>query len=288
MKIFYTIFLLVLGLFAGCHLKEGDPGGEVVAQIEESRLNRKELEKIIPTSSTGKDSVNFARHYINSWALNRLLVMEAQKRLSKEEKDVERLVEEYKEQLLIFRLENKYIGRHLDTVVTLTEMEEYYKRHPNEFRTKDGLIKGWTVTMYTSSPLLSKVRTLLMQSGKEGADNPEEFLYNAAYKYHNFTENWRDLSTVARDMGIDTATLTQNIKKGSPLFERTSAPFCRYLYVTDYIGKEELSPFEYNAEKIKSRILSNRKMKLLSDYHHELLNMALDNRKLKITDNEDN
>ena len=287
MRLFYTVLLLVPGLLAGCHSIEGGPEGEVVAQIEESRLNRKELERIIPVSSTGEDSANFARRYINSWALDRLLVMEAQKRLSKEEMDIEGLVEEYKNQLLIFRLENKYIGRYLDTMVTISQMEEYYNRHLNEFKTKDGLIKGWTATMYTSSPLLSKIRSLLMQSGKEGGENPEEFLYNAALKYQNFTETWTDLSTVAKDMGIDTSTLTENIKKGNLFFESTSAPFCRYLYVTDYIGKEKLSPFEYNTEKIKSRILSNRKMKLLSDYHRELLNKALDDRKLKITDNED-
>lgn len=279
---FYTIFLLAAGLLTGCCSRESEPEGDVIAQIGDSKLYREDVQRFIPATSTGEDSVNFTRRYINSWALNKLLVIEAQRRLSKEERDVAALVEEYKNQLLIYRLENRYIEQQLDTLVTRDEQESYYKSRQDEFKTKEGLVKGWTVTMHGGSPLLAKVRSLLLQNGNEGNENPEEFLYNAAYKYHNFTENWIDISTVARDMEIDTATLLHGIRNGNVFFENSDPPFCRFLYVTDFIGKGELSPFEYNAERIESQILSNRKLKLLSDFHHEILNKALDNRDLKI------
>ena len=136
---FYTIFLLAASLLTGCCSKESEPEGDVIAQIGDSKLYREDVQRFIPATSTGEDSVNFTRRYINSWALNKLLVIEAQRRLSKEERDVAALVEEYKNQLLIYRLENRYIEQQLDTLVTRDEQESYYKSRQDEFKTKEGL-----------------------------------------------------------------------------------------------------------------------------------------------------
>ena len=176
----------------------------------------------------------------------------------------------------------------LDTTVTLDEKQEYYRNRSSEFKTENGLVKGCMTIMYSSSPLLVRTRSLLMRSGSAESGNPEEFLYNTAYKYHNFTENWTDISIVARDMETDTATLLNGIRNSGPFFENNDSVFCRFLYITDFIEKGELSPFEYNAEKITTYILSNRKQKLLADFHRELVNKALDNGELKIADDYEN
>lgn len=283
-----VIFIIAAALLAGCSVNESDTGSRVIAQIGSSRLCKEDLQGYFPHNLTREDSINLTRRYIDSWALNRLLVLEARRELSKQEMDVESLVEEYRNQLLIYRLENKYVARELDTVVTLDEKQKYYRDRSSEFKTENGLVKGWAVTMYSSSPLLAKTRSLLMRSGGAEGGNPEEFLYHTAYKYHNFTENWTDISIVARDMETDTATLLNGIRNAESFFENNDSVFCRFLYITDFIEKGELSPFEYNAEKIKTYILSNRKQKLLADFHRELVNRALDNGELKIADNYEN
>lgn len=283
-----VIFIIAAALLTGCSGNEPDSGSQVIAQIGSSRLCREDLQGYLPHNLTCEDSMNLTRRYIDSWALNRLLVLEARRELSKQETDVEPLVEEYRNQLLIYRLENKYIARMLDTTVTLDEKQEYYRNRSSEFKTENGLVKGCMAIMYSSSPLLARTRSLLMRSGSAESGNPEDFLYNTAYKYHNFTENWTDISIVARDMETDTATLLNGIRNSGPFFENNDSVFCRFLYITDFIEKGELSPFEYNAEKITTYILSNRKQKLLADFHRELVNKALDNGELKIADDYEN
>ena len=177
-----VIFIIAAALLAGCSVNESDTGSRVIAQIGSSRLCKEDLQGYFPHNLTREDSINLTRRYIDSWALNRLLVLEARRELSKQEMDVESLVEEYRNQLLIYRLENKYVARELDTAVTLDEKQEYYRDRSSEFKTENGLVKGWTVTMYSSSPLLAKTRSLLMRSGGAEGGNPEEFLYHTAYK----------------------------------------------------------------------------------------------------------
>ena len=51
----------------------------------------------------------------------------------------------------------------------------------------------------------------------------------------------------------------------------------------------EVTPLEYNAEKIREIIISRRKQELISNLQRDILNDALNNNKLKITEeNEKN
>jgi hypothetical protein len=57
--------------------------------------------------------------------------------------------------------------------------------------------------------------------------------------------------------------------------------------VLEYIKPGEVTPFEYNSEKIKEIIISRRKQELLLNLQRDILNDALDNNKLKIIEEND-
>ena len=97
-------------------------GDEVVARVGRHKLFRSELSGYIPTGASPEDSLALAQQYINSWAEELLFLDMADAQLSKEEKNVDRELEEYRRTLLKYRYEERYINERLDTLITDAEV----------------------------------------------------------------------------------------------------------------------------------------------------------------------
>ena len=115
----------------------------------------------------------------------------------------------------------------------------------------------------------------------------EELAYNSAYKYSNYNNNWVDLAVVAKEVGIPVAELQQVLQKQKEVAEVKDTVYTNILQVLEYIKPGEVTPFEYNREKIKEIIISRRKQELLLNLQRDILNDALNNNKLKIIEEND-
>ena len=100
--------------------------GEVVAKLGEHKLYLSELEKVIPNGISPEDSAGLANLYINSWATGKAFQDIAEQKLSKEEKDVSKELEDYRQSLLRYRFEQRFISERLDTTVSAKETGETY------------------------------------------------------------------------------------------------------------------------------------------------------------------
>ena len=67
-----------------------------VASVGKNILYRSELEKVIPSGVAPEDSLMMAEQYIRSWALGKLLLAEADARLSTEQKTIDDQVAEFR------------------------------------------------------------------------------------------------------------------------------------------------------------------------------------------------
>ena len=55
-----------------------------------------------------------------------------------------------------------------------------------------------------------------------------------------------------------------------------------FIYINDYMIKNDLSPIEVVFDKIKDVILNKRKVKYLEDLENKIYNNALNNNEIKI------
>lgn len=285
---FKTLILIsALLLSCSCSFFEAISKGDKVAQIGNAVLYKSDIEKVLPLGASAADSTIFADQYVNSWALKQLLLNKAQEQLPKADKDVSALLEDYRTQLLVFRYETKYVDQRLDTLVTEEERKEYYAEHKESFITPGGVVRGRFVKMHNSSPTLQKIRTLSGKNDAESVEKLEEVAYNSAYRYDNYGNNWVDMPIVARDMDIDLESFVEKIvRKG--IVEHRDTSYSNFMQVVEYVLPGEISPYEYNREKIGNIILSKRKQELLAILHKEILNDAIVGNKIKFTGNEDN
>ena len=281
------VFLIVLVL-ASCNLIDRFAGREAIAKVGNKTLYRSETDKIIPKGISPQDSVTLVRRYINSWAVKQLKVLKAEQELPKEERDVESQLEDYKNQLLAFRYENMYIAQRLDTLVSESQMLEYYETHKETFTTAEGIMKGRLLKLSNSSPNLKVISQELLKKesvSETGEDDMEEFARSSAYAYNNYNNNWVGLGVVAKEVGADMDKLTAALSKGT-IYNQKDSLYTTMVQSLEFVAPGEVAPFEFYKEKIKEIIISKRKQDLETALQKDILNEALNNNIFKVIDNE--
>ena len=136
-------------------------GDAVVARVGDHRLMRSELADYIPAGVSSEDSLGLAQQYIKAWAEELLFLDMAESRLSKEEQDVSKELEEYRRTLLKYRYEERYINERLDTLISDEDVRNYYQTHTDKFLLDRPLLKTRYMIIPADSRSLKKIKELM-------------------------------------------------------------------------------------------------------------------------------
>jgi hypothetical protein len=254
---------------------------EVVAKLGKHKLYRSEVEAVIPKETHGEDSLNLAMLYINSWATDMAFQDVSEKELSKEEKDVTKELEQYKESLLRYRYEQRYINERLDTLVTDAQIYEYYKSHAESFKTPRALVKARTLEINKKSPVLASFKKLMCSDKVEDVIEADSLAKEGALKYSDYSYQWMDVVDLAAGIGVSYNEI-KPCKKGAEIQFEDDNDNLVIVYLADVVGEGEVAPIEYVREKVKDSVISERKHELLNTLERELLEKARVNENFEI------
>lgn len=243
----------------------------VVAKAAGEKLYRSTLESYIPEGTSPADSARMAQQYIQSWASEAILLKKAQKELGKEGRDVSREMEDYRRSLLRYRYEQQYIGDRLDTLITETQIKDYYEAHKETFTLARPIMKVRFISFFKDSPYRAEVLDLLSSNGGGGRDLDSLALL-AAVRYVDNSDVWTDAAALSREFGTDWETMISQLHGGYIIMEGEDV---RAAYVFQIISKGT-APLEFCAPTIRDNILSARKRGLLEKLEQDLLTEAQD------------
>ncbi len=277
----------LLLLLASCSLVDSVTKGDAVVTVGDAVLYGSDLEKVMPRGASATDSAAFVKQYISSWTLKQLLLQKAQKELPKSDRDVEKLLEDYRTQLLVFRYEDEYIRQRLDTLVDERERKEYYSRNSEHFLTEEGVVKGYFVKFHNSSPNLQKARALLVKGDAESMERLMEMAFMSAFGYNGYSDSWVDLSVAAGDMEMNISDFLSKARSGK-IIEKRDSVYSNFMKIVDFVEPGEPAPFEYCSRRIGEIILNKRKQELIKQLHKEIYNEALLGGTVKYKEDEDN
>ena len=249
-------------------------GDGVVARVGEHRLMRSELADYIPAGVSSEDSLSLAQRYINAWAEEHLFMDMAASRLSKEEQDVSKELEEYRRTLLKYRYEERYINERLDTLISDEDVRAYYKEHPDKFLVDRPLLKTRYMVIPADSRSLRKIKELMSSDDAMDAIAADSLAFTAALRYVDSSDNWMDAILLARELGTDEVSMMKALKNRF-IELKGDDDNLRVAYVVDIVQKGNPAPLEYCEERIKDILLNNRKHELVSGLERDLLNDAL-------------
>lgn len=248
--------------------------GDVVAKAGQHKLYLSELEAYIPNGTAPEDSARLADQYIRSWAAGQLYSDMAQQQLSKSEKDVSKELDAYKNSLLRYRYEQRYVNERLDTTVTRSEIEGYYEAHGELFTLEIPILKARFLDIMADSPNYETIRRLMSSNKYEDITEADSLAYSSALRYVDWSDRWVDAVTLAREFGTDYGTMLSKLS-GSYIEMREERGDIKLAYVLETRRAGTLAPLEYCEPRIRDIIISGRKRRLLTTLEQDLLEDAL-------------
>lgn len=247
--------------------------GEVVARLGDHKLYRSELDDVIPKGTSPEDSVNLANLYINSWVKDKAFLDIAQQRLSKEEKDVSKELEAYRQSLLRYRYEQRYINERLDTTVSKKQIDEYYGSHKESFKLERPILKARFMNIPKDSPNLQKIKKLMSSDKVEDVVAADSIAFNSTQRYHDYSNDWIDAVKLAAEFGVDYVQMLSQ-RNGHFIEIPDGDSNVSVAYIVDYMKAGETAPVEYCEDRIKDIIISGRKHELLTGLERDLIEDA--------------
>lgn len=272
-KLRLLIGLAFLLLLSGCDFFEKKSKEVVIAECYGKYLYESDLEGIVPEHISTLDSVQHINSFIDSWIKRQVLIHQAENNLSKEDLDLKKQLEEYRNSLVIYTYENHLINQKLDTLVSENEISEYYEHNKEEFQLHNTMVKAAYLILAedckqkaTFQKLMSDPDTLLLQ-------NIDVLAVYYAVKSYLDVDHWIRLDDLTNIVPIEIFNAESFLKKNKFVcFDMNE-----YTYMVrfvDYLLEESNSPMELEADNIKSIILAQRKQNLINKMKNSLYEKA--------------
>jgi hypothetical protein len=276
------VIICSLLLLAGCKNNNNQAKRMPVAQVGKVVLYYDEMPKLIQRGINEADSVALFQNYINKWAKRELLLQKAEDNLSPSIKDeIAKQLEETRSNLVIYQYQRQMILEKLDTVLTDSELENYYAANENSFVLSSNIVKALFIKIPLETPDLDKIRLLARSSDHNDLQQLESYCYQFAEKFDDFNEEWvpMDKLSVELQQNIENE---ENFLKRNTFLETRDSTSLYLVSIRDYRLRSSLAPFEYVKDDIKRIIWNSRRFEFIQSLENGIYNDALKENSFKI------
>jgi hypothetical protein len=277
-----VIILLTMFLFIGCKNNNDATKRKAVAEVGKVILYYDEIPRPIQYDINKADSASIIQNYINKWAKRELLLQRAEENLSPDLKEeIAKQLEETRANLVIYQYQRQMMLLKMDTVLTDTELENYYAANEKSFILSSNIVKALFIKLPVETPGLDKIRKLARSNDQNDLQQLESYCYQFAEKFDDFNEEWVPMDRISVE-------LQQNIEneetflKRNTFFEKSDTSSVYLISIRDYRLRSSLAPFDYVKEDIKRIIWNSRRFEFIQSLENGIYNEALKENSFKI------
>ena len=258
-------------------------GEHPVARVGKAELTASEVAGAVPSSLTGEDSTAYAELYVDRWVRKMLKVREGEELFRESAGDIERQVEEYRQSLLVRRVDQYYVERStIDTLVTDDEVRAYYDSHKGDFKLDRTLVRGRIVRFPESYRRQAQLLSLMSSPSADKQRDFAEICAKNDFYLIDDREVWVDLSEFMSELPVTGSYGATLLKTTGKVQNLRDAESIYYVEITDILRSGDQSPFE-RAEQTIRRILYNaRRNDIIREHEEELIRTAEENRDIRI------
>ncbi|WP_026473268.1 hypothetical protein [Alkaliflexus imshenetskii] len=272
----FTVYLCALGFIAmlGCGSPKDDELKRPIVTVDGSTLTFGDLKNAIPENLSYSDSIALADDFIGRWVRSKLMLRQAELNLSPAEKNVERLLDEYRTSLLVHLYQQKMLDQKHSPLVTSREIAQYYNEMQDNFNLQDNIIKGVFIKVPVNAPNQDQLRRWYRSLKQEDIINLEAYSFQYARKYEQFIETWVSFNRI-------NALLPEPIRNQESFLRWTRNHEARdslynyYFSVHDYKLAGSTAPLNYVEDRIKAILLNKKRMEFIQRLGQDLYEEAL-------------
>lgn len=266
---------ILVSLFLGtCNFNTEVPD-DAVARVGSNYLYQSDIANRLESNSVGIDSALITRNYINDWAIHELLLGKSVFNLSEaKQSKLENLVQSYRNDLYIKTYFEELVKRSIDTVVTNQEINEYFDKNRQSFRTNRNLIQSRYVRVRKDNFNLRMIRNRFMRFNEED----KSYLDSIALQFNSFSLNdsiWVQSDQFFQRILPIPVVSYENYLKKSHFFELEDSLEVYLVTVKDVIKRNELAPLAYVRPTVIQIILNKRKLDYMNEFNNDVINEAL-------------
>lgn len=258
------------------------PVRKTVARVNDKYLYQDELAGIVNQNSTAEDSAARVTTYINSWIRKQLLIEEAMKRININEAEVERKVLDYRYSLIGYEYQNYYIQQHLNDSISEQDIEEYHKKHLDNFILKQNIVRGTYIKVPKTAPRTGKVKDMIFSDKEKDQNELKSYCLSFSVAYHLSDSSWIPFDKLVVNSPMAEIPNKIQFLKTNPFYETNDGDFLYFLKVDDYKISDNISPLEFVKEDIRNILLNKRKVELARILEDEVYENAVKQKNFEI------
>ena len=201
----HTIHLIAAALLlaitaVSCGDEDIHGGKTPIARVYDSYLYYEDLGDLVPKGMSPDDSAHLVKQYSQVWAKQQLMIKKAELNLTPEQMDVQKQLDEYRNNLLTYKYKDAFVKANLDTVVTQEQIVEYYHSHPEDFILNTPAVRCIFMQVLDAPEDVYNAQRLLNFHSEKDSLALLEFSRDKATKFENFNNRWETLAQASRQM----------------------------------------------------------------------------------------
>jgi hypothetical protein len=207
----------------------------------------------------------------------------AEDNLADDQKDVQRELDEYRTSLIIHRYQQQLISQKLDTVLTATDIRQFYDLNPQKFILDQHIVKAIYIEVPKNVAKVDQLKRWMSTLDDKSRTELEKYSFQYATKFDYFNEQWIDFSLIRSRIPVSITSPDAALQRNG--FIETYDGNKYYLVaIKDYRLIGDKAPFEFVKDRIANLILNNRKMELIDELQKNIYQKGKDQNLFKITD----
>lgn len=285
MPIKFTYLIIFIFFYSCGPQAEKDKDRVAVARANNEYLYLDEVKDIVPVGTPTKDSLELITKYIDNWIRESLVTQKAESNLGDEQKNVEKQLRDYRNSLITYTYEKELVKQKLDTVVSESEIEEYYNNNQADFELKDNIIKVVYVKVDKKAPGIEKLKRMYKSDDMSERELLASYCHQFASNFYLDDSSWLLFDDLLKEIPIQ--TYNKELFLQNNRFVEVSDSLNHYFVnIKGFKIRNSLSPLGFEKENIKNIILNKRKLQLINKMIEDVYNDAANNNKIEIYSND--
>lgn len=264
-----SVWACVAGL-AACTQMPSLPSDDTrLARVGRKELYASEVLDVMPKNTSGEDSLQFIDSYIDRWIVKQLKVQQAESMFSSSASDIEKQVEEYRQSLLIKKIEQQYLDAEM-TEISDEEIEAYYNAHKSELRLDRTVVKGTIVSFGDKFRQRDKLIENMKSEKPAAQQEFRDMCIKNNFPLYEF-KDWVDFSEflallpTVRNDNYEALTGRTGVQK------MTSDGILYCFEITAVLHSGDIQPLELSRDMIKRILETQRRGEIIRSHENEIM-----------------
>ncbi len=269
----FILFLFSLLIIVGCKSEMPQTEESPVARVFDKNLYISDFQDLITSQMSEEDSIALVQAYSRKWVRDELLFQQASKAIASD-KEINRLVADYRASLIINKYEASFLQKNLDTTFTQEILQKHYDENKDQFILKSNAIQCYYMRLPQNAPNIDQVKKWWRSAAAEDTDALEQYAMQYEFDYFLNPNKWLRKEELATKLPED-ALKEQKLRSKQKDYTFKDDFYIYLLKVNKIVPEGDPAPLDFATSDIKKILLKKRKLETLKSLASEMYQREL-------------